>query len=88
MPLLLYLKPGAILVVLLACTFLVIAFLRGRRIPQCSSCGAMKARPSRPSGVLEAGGVFLLVRPYRCSGCRERFYVLRLSDRWNPNAHH
>jgi hypothetical protein len=80
MHVLLYLKPSAILIALIVCTFLVMAFFRGRRVPQCSSCGAMKARPSRASGFLEAAGVILFIRPYRCGGCRERYYVLRLSD--------
>jgi hypothetical protein len=80
MHLFLYLQPSAILIALIVCTFFVMAFLRGRRLPQCSSCGAMKARPSRPSNILEAAGAILLIRPYRCGGCRERFYVLRLSN--------
>jgi hypothetical protein len=80
MPVLLYLKPSAIPIALIVCTFFVMAFLRGRRVPQCSSCGAMKARPSRPSNLLEAAGAILFIRPYRCGGCCERYYVLRLSD--------
>ena len=86
MHLLLYLQPSAILIAVIACFFLIMAFLRGRRIPECSCCGAMKARMSRPSGVLESLGALFLVRPYRCSGCRERFYVLRLSGGWHPYA--
>jgi hypothetical protein len=80
MHVLLYLKPSAILIALIVCTFFVMAFLRGRRVPQCSSCGAMKARASRPSGFLEASAAILFIRPFRCGGCRERYYVLRFSD--------
>jgi hypothetical protein len=86
MHVLLYLKPSAILIALIVCTFFVMAFLRGRRIPQCSSCGAMKARPSRPSGLLEASADVVFIRPYRCGGCRERFYVLRVANPLN-NPH-
>lgn len=80
MHVLFYLKPSAILIALIVSTFLVMAFFRGRRIPQCSSCGAMKARPSRPSGLIEAAAGILFIRPFCCGGCRERYYVLRLSD--------
>jgi hypothetical protein len=87
MHVLLYLKPSAILIALIVSTFLVMAFFRGRRVPQCSSCGAMKARPSLPSGLLEASAGILFIRPYRCGGCRERYYVLRVANpRKNPHA--
>jgi hypothetical protein len=89
MPVLLYLKPSAILIALIVCTFFVMSFLRGRRIPQCSSCGAMKARPSLPCGLPEACAGILFIRPYRCGGCRERYYVLRSSDPLkNPHPVH
>jgi len=83
MHVLLYLKPSAILIALILSTFFVMAYFRGRRVPQCSSFGARKARPSRPSNFLEAAGAVLFIRPYRCGGCRERYYVLRFSDPLN-----
>jgi hypothetical protein len=46
----------------------------------------MKARPSRLSGALDSFGALFLIRPYRCGGCRERFYVLRLDGGWHPYA--
>jgi hypothetical protein len=76
---LLYLiEPGAILSVLIAVCFLVIAILRGRDIPQCFQCGAIKVRPSRPVGLWDVVGTFLLIRSYRCAGCQARFHALRL----------
>jgi hypothetical protein len=72
-------KPAAIVMLLLGMSFLVVTIMRGRKLPQCFSCGAMKVRPSRPTGLLDFLRGLLLIRPQRCSGCRERFYAFRLS---------
>lgn len=74
-------EPGAILIALLAFSFLVITFIRGRQIPQCFQCGAFKVRPSRPNGIWDTLGSLLLIRSYRCSGCRVRFHAMRLFSR-------
>ncbi len=81
-------EPGLVLIAFVAFSFLLIAVLRGRYIPQCFQCGATKVRPSRPLGVLELAAAFLLVRPYRCLGCRTRFHAMRLfsRSRHDPNV--
>jgi hypothetical protein len=79
-------EPGAILFALVAFSFVVVTILRGRQIPQCYLCGATKVRPSRPAGILDLVGTFLLIRSYRCSGCRERFHAMRLLGRSRPDS--
>jgi hypothetical protein len=69
-----------ILCVGIAFAFLITIVLRGRRIPQCFSCGAMKVRRSRPVGIFDSVGGFFRIRPYRCEGCQERFHALRLFE--------
>ena len=69
---------GAALMAAIACPFLVVVLMRSYRIPQCYSCGAMKVRPSRVTGFLGNLASAFLVRPFRCSGCRERFYAFLL----------
>ena len=54
--------------------------MRGRRIPECFACGAFKVRPSRPMGFLDKIAGLLLIRPYRCEGCQERFRAFRVFD--------
>lgn len=79
-------EPGAILIAFLAFSFLVISFIRGRRIPQCFQCGAFKVRPSRPIGFWDAAATVFLIRCYRCSGCRARFHAMRLFGRSRPHS--
>lgn len=73
--------PGAILMAFIFISFLIMAIVRGRLIPQCFQCGAFKVRPSQPSGFWDLAGNFFLIRSYRCSGCRSRFHALRLFSR-------
>ena len=73
--------PGAFLTMCLALCCLMTAIMRGRKIPQCFRCGAVKVRPSRPSGLLDLAAAKFLIRSYRCLGCRERFHALRISNR-------
>lgn len=68
---------GAALTVGMLCLFLVTVLLRSRKIPQCYACGAMKVRPSRAEGFSDTMVMSLLMRPYRCGGCRARFYGFR-----------
>jgi hypothetical protein len=72
--------PAAFLMTCLALCFLVAAIMRDHKTPQCFRCGAVKVRPSRPSGLLELAAAKFLIRSYRCLGCRERFHALRLSN--------
>jgi hypothetical protein len=81
MPEMLFLEPGVILLAFIVVSFLAIVAVRGRQIPQCFQCGAMKVRPSRPVGFWDNAGTFLLIRCYRCSGCRARFHAMRLFSR-------
>jgi hypothetical protein len=68
----------AALTAAIACPFLIVVLLRSHRIPECFSCGAMKMRPSRVDGFLDRFLAAFQIQPYRCEGCRERFYALRL----------
>jgi hypothetical protein len=63
--------------------FLVVVTVRSRKIPECYSCGAMKVRPSRAEGFWDTFATAFIIRPYRCGGCRERYYGFRNSyDNW------
>jgi hypothetical protein len=77
-----FFRPGAIiLAVFFIFGFVVMPILRGRQIPQCFQCGAIKVRPSPPSGFWDAACNLFLIRSYRCSGCRARFHAMRLFAR-------
>ena len=77
-------EPGAILLGIIG-LYLVFALIgRGRQIPRCYYCGAMKVRPSRPIGFWDKMMGFLLIRSYRCSGCLTRFHAVTLSRRAVP----
>jgi hypothetical protein len=78
-------EPGAILILCIAVFFLLAAIGRGRRIPQCFQCGAIKVRPSRPTGFWDLTGTFFLIKAYRCAGCQARFHAMRLFNR--PRQH-
>src|SRR5271170_6402802 len=71
------LEPGAILIALIVVSSLTITLVRGFQIPQCFYCGAAKVRPSRPAGFWDGLAMIILVRPYRCLGCRVRFHAIR-----------
>jgi|SRR5580698_1105423 hypothetical protein len=68
---------GGALIGGIALLFLVVVTLRSRKIPECYSCGAMKVRPSRAEGFWDTFATAFLIRPYRCGGCRERYYGFR-----------
>jgi hypothetical protein len=72
-----FVELGAMFMIVLACGFLVVALVRRYKVPECLSCGAMKVRQSRPSGFFDRLFSLLLIVPYRCNGCRERFYAVR-----------
>ena len=71
--------PSKLLIPLLVLAYFVIMYLRGRRIRQCHSCGAKKVRSTRPVGLRDTALGWFFIRPFRCEGCRERFYALRWS---------
>jgi hypothetical protein len=74
---------GAALIAGLGCLFLVVVLVRSLKIPECYACGAMKVRPARAEGFWDTLATAFLIRPYRCGGCRERFYGFRNSyDDW------
>ena len=75
------LEPGAVLVAIVLFSFLIMIFLRGRRIPECFQCGAFKVRASRPAGPIDLAASAFLIRPYRCMGCLARFHALSLTSR-------
>ena len=66
---------AAIIVVLGGAGFLVRSFVRGWLMPACWCCGAHKVRKSRSDGVIDSVAGLFMLRPFRCTGCRERFYA-------------
>lgn len=82
MHLILYMvKMGAVLMLFVSLGFVAMSILRGRHIPQCFECGAIKVRPSAPLGFFDLAASILRIQAYRCEGCRARFHVLSLFAR-------
>jgi hypothetical protein len=50
-------------------------------LPMCWRCGASKVRRSAMHSMTDLVAKFLFMVPYRCRGCRSRFYGLRT---WRP----
>src|ERR1700729_3654737 len=69
----------AALLALISLAVIVALLLRTYKIPECYSCGARKVRPTHSVGFWDTLGTAFLIRPYRCGGCRERFYGFRRS---------
>src|ERR1700722_1935289 len=69
----------AALVAMISLAIIVALLLRTYKIPECFSCGARKVRPTHSVGFWDTLGTAFLIRPYRCGGCRERFYGFRRS---------
>src|SRR5277367_6461105 len=65
------------MLVLLLMGYLLRVALRTRQLPLCWNCGASKVRRSLAQGPLDVFSTFLFLSPYRCQGCRVRFYGLR-----------
>ena len=78
------LEPGFILITFICLGFLANAIMRARYIPQCFQCGALKVKPSPPAGFLDTAASILMIRPYRCLGCRARFHALSVFHRSIP----
>jgi len=66
--------------------YLLRAALRTRHLPLCWNCGASKVRRSLPQHLLDTFSVVLFLNPYRCQGCRMRFYGLRSHRRLAERA--
>jgi len=66
---------AGIIVVLGGAVFLARTFVRGWLMPACWCCGALKVRKSRSDSFVDKAASLLLLRPFRCTGCRERFYA-------------
>src|SRR5581483_4328947 len=70
----------ALVIVLAVLGFMTRCISRSVGIPRCWRCGARKVRRSHGRSLIDlAAGLFLL-RPFRCTGCRVRFYGLRLFE--------
>ena len=69
----------AALAALISLAIIVTLLLRTYKIPECFSCGARKVRPTHSVGFWDTLGTAFMIRPYRCGGCRERFYGFRRS---------
>ena len=67
------------IVLLLLCGlgFLVIAGFRTLRLGSCQRCGAAKVRSSAARHWQDKLAAAFLLKPYRCAGCRTRFYAFR-----------
>jgi len=66
--------PSIAVVVLICAGFIIRSFIRSWNIPHCWRCGAPKIRPSRSERFTDQAAAMLLLRPFRCQGCRVRFY--------------
>lgn len=72
--------PSVLVAVSIWAGFMIRTFVRGLSLPQCWRCGAAKVRRSRSDGFLDAAAAVLLLRPFRCTGCRARFYAPRFLE--------
>jgi hypothetical protein len=73
---------ATVILVLGTLGFLIRTFVRGWLMPACWCCGAHKVRKSKSDGFLDKAAGVILLRPFRCTGCRERFYApLFMADR-------
>ena len=72
--------PSVFVIAALGVGFTVRSFLRGRSLPQCWRCGTSKVRRSRADGFIDAAAAMILLRPFRCTGCRARFYAPRFLE--------
>jgi hypothetical protein len=72
--------PSVIVVFGIWAGFMVRSFLRGLCLPQCWRCGAPKVRRSRSDGFVDAAASVFLLRPFRCTGCRLRFFAPRFLE--------
>jgi len=72
--------PSIVVIVSIFAVFAIRSCLRGFRLPRCCRCGAAKVRRSRPDGFIDAVAALGLLRPFRCAGCRMRYYAPRFLE--------
>jgi|SRR5580704_1365911 hypothetical protein len=65
---------GAALLLLCGVGYLVAAGFRTVNLATCWRCGATKVRRSVSRSGLDTVAMMFLLKPYRCAGCRTRFY--------------
>jgi hypothetical protein len=70
--------PSIVVIVSICAGFMIRSFTRGWVIPKCWRCGAPKVRPSRSERFTDMVASLFLLRPFRCTGCRVRFYGPRI----------
>jgi hypothetical protein len=71
---------GIALLVLCGMAYLAGAGFRTWNLATCWSCGATKVRRSASRSWLDALATVFFLAPYRCAGCRVRFYGFRTSS--------
>jgi hypothetical protein len=67
----------AALLLVAAATIFVRTLIYSLGLPRCWKCGAPKVRRSARRGVVDTLALVFLLVPYRCRGCRIRFYGIR-----------
>ena len=84
-----YFRSGGTIIVMLLLVgigyFLRVA-RRTQKLPRCWNCGALKVRRSLPQSVIDEASIIVFLNPYRCQGCRVRFYGLRSHRRLVEHA--
>jgi len=70
--------PGLVLLILVWTFFMIRSYSRTRHVPRCWRCGMHKVRRSQIRGFFDGLAALWGLRAFRCSGCRTRFYGLRL----------
>jgi hypothetical protein len=67
----------AALLIVVAATVFVRTLIYSWGLPRCWKCGAPKVRRSAHRGAVDTLALVFLLVPYRCRGCRIRFYGVR-----------
>jgi hypothetical protein len=75
-------SPAIILCAVCWFVFMTRSFARACQLPRCWRCGAEKVRRSHSTGFLDTLAATMLLSPFRCSGCRTRFYATRFPRRF------
>ena len=68
---------GAALLVLCGIAYLVGVGIRTQSLAKCWRCGAAKVRASISRSPVDLLAAVFFLQPYRCTGCRARFYAFR-----------
>lgn len=74
----------AIVIVLAVVGLMTRCITRSVGVPRCWRCGARKVRRSRGRSSIDFAASLFLLRPFRCTGCRVRFYGLRFFEERAP----